>query len=286
MLRARAVDNRLFNPLTSMANTPHEAAAEVMRYAYARNAAHPGCYVLSGFVPHGELLSLVDLTNMEGLTGKALGIAIAKFLHEHDRLRVLVDQLLRHIAGDPTHGDQIMAARILEQIEADQVVGTYYRKPCTYVTAHESGLAVAIAIDDRFWTAEWDGDVGQDAELPFTMGNTNVSKYHIRQILPVDGDWFALLPEYLGKDEGYRYTLERIIAWALIEADGLVDHVAPIGCQSYPLTNDINDDISFVYGRDRCPTGQTWLEVWNDTAPAGRGGWIELPSELAAAMSR
>jgi hypothetical protein len=47
--------------------------------------------------------------------------------------------------------------------------------------------------------------------------------YSIKQIQPVVGDWFCVT-----NFDPDRWFIERIIAWALIEAEGEFDHVKPI----------------------------------------------------------
>lgn len=57
----------------------------------------------------------------------------------------------RRLSGDVG----ILATRIFEQISDDLKTKPEYWKPVMYVAGTETGFAVAVTIDDRFWTDEW-----------------------------------------------------------------------------------------------------------------------------------
>lgn len=87
--------------------------------------------------------------------------------------------------------------------------------------------------------------------------------YKIRQILPeTTGNWFVIT----NPEADHRWFMERVAVWALVEADGLVDHVRGVGGDGMPLDAAIHpkfDGESFiVHGPDMSPTGKTWAEVY------------------------
>ena len=135
----------------------HQAAAEaVMRYADERNGHHPGCYVLSGFIPTERLLAFArDFEPDAALRGKPLSEAVGQHLQASGGMVLVAEGLVGFIAADSQHPDRPMAARILDQVRSDAATRETYRRPVHYVAAHEEGLAIAVAIDDRFWTEDW-----------------------------------------------------------------------------------------------------------------------------------
>lgn len=74
---------------------------------------------------------------------------------DNDWLPKLADLLLRDIAQNSDHPSQEIASRIVQQMDVDVATQDTYRKPLSYLSVSETGIAIAIAIDDRFWTAEW-----------------------------------------------------------------------------------------------------------------------------------
>lgn len=111
-----------------------------------------------------------------------------------------------------------------------------------------------------------------------------MSEYKIRQLIAPAGEWFYVMPEYLGDKDGYRYVMERVSNWALMESEGLIDHVCPIGDACYPITGDICEDVFHVYGPDKSPTGSTWAEIYHSITPQSRN-LIELPQEVATVLN-
>jgi hypothetical protein len=80
--------------------------------------------------------------------------------------------------------------------------------------------------------------------------------YGIKQIQPVIGDWFCI--SNIDRD---RWFIERIVAWALVEAEGEIDQVKPILPNGYaPASEDRDfycfpsDEIGFL--------GISWGDVY------------------------
>jgi hypothetical protein len=97
--------------------------------------------------------------------------------------------------------------------------------------------------------------------------------YHIRSWHPVEGDWFQV--EILREElrDGDTQTITRIIGWALIEEEGTIERLEAICDQGLPRASLGNEHIAFsdaffVSGADKCPTGETWLELYNNTVPS------------------
>ena len=133
------------------------ACNDVVRHAVERNQQHPGLYVISGFMPHWTLQdNFPAFENSHGHTGRELSKSLAVHLQESGDVLNVVAELLKSIAGDSKHDDQEMAQRILQQIREDMSKNQDdFRKPVHYMGGNEEGLAIAVAIDDRFWTDEW-----------------------------------------------------------------------------------------------------------------------------------
>ena len=86
------------------------------------------------------------------------------------------------------------------------------------------------------------------------------------QLLPVRGDWFAVLFE--GKD----WFLERVIAWALVERrDDGCRWVTGVGEGGSPITDAVDvqpANVFFVAGEDFAPGGhERWRELFNTPPP-------------------
>lgn len=88
-----------------------------------------------------------------GLQGRELSANITNYLDESGQIPALIADLLKHLSEQEPRGT---AARILEQIRSDldEDPGNY-RKPVHYIAGSADGLAIAIVIDDRFWTSGW-----------------------------------------------------------------------------------------------------------------------------------
>ena len=88
------------------------------------------------------------------------------------------------------------------------------------------------------------------------------AEYHIRSLTPVTGDWFVI-----HNCENDRWFIDRVVAWALIEARNKVDHVMPVTQRGMPHEND-DGDTYFVFGEDQSHFGVTWREVYDMTPPS------------------
>ncbi len=142
-----------------MTPASHNAACEeVARYAIERNKEFSGYKVLTGFMSNETLLAAFSDVKADGtLSGRQQARAIVEYLEESEKVTMIIAELLRFISADPSQEAYDTATRILSQIRADLDAsdGRAYRKPVHYVAAADEGLAVAIVIDDRFWTEEW-----------------------------------------------------------------------------------------------------------------------------------
>ncbi len=88
------------------------------------------------------------------------------------------------------------------------------------------------------------------------------AQYHIRSLTPVAGDWFVV-----SNSDGDRWFIERVVAWALIEARDKIDHVMAITSNGMTHENDYGDTY-FVFGEDVSHFGVCWKEVYDKTPPS------------------
>jgi hypothetical protein len=84
--------------------------------------------------------------------------------------------------------------------------------------------------------------------------------YRIKEIRPVIGDWFCV-----SNPEEDRWFIERIIAWALVEADDKIDHVRAILTNGIPHIDE--GDAYFVASSDVGFLGISWREVYSQVVP-------------------
>lgn len=116
----------------------------------------PGCYVLSGFVPTETLLQHAKGFEEDGsVTGKDLSSELAFYMQETGMMAYAAEALVNFIANEPDHPDRMMAIQIRDQMQSDRQTKPTYRKPEHFASAHDEGLAIAVVIDDRFWTEDW-----------------------------------------------------------------------------------------------------------------------------------
>ena len=84
--------------------------------------------------------------------------------------------------------------------------------------------------------------------------------YRIKQLVPAGDDWYCVT-----NPEEDRWFIERVVLWALVEGDEVVDHVRAIGDQGMPVEDE---EAYFVRGSDPSPkTGHTWHEMYLKTIP-------------------
>lgn len=88
------------------------------------------------------------------------------------------------------------------------------------------------------------------------------NEYEIKSVLPVSGDWFVI-----SNPEDERWFIERVVSWALVVAEGKVDHIKAIGPTGLPSAEEDGDSY-FVYGDDESHFGVTWREVFNKSTPS------------------
>jgi hypothetical protein len=101
--------------------------------------------------------------------------------------------------------------------------------------------------------------------------------YRIREIHPVIGDWFCVSTD---RD---RWFIDRVIAWALVESEGEVDHVKGIVTNGLPHLDE--GDAYYVASSDVGFLGVTWGEVYNRTAPNDAFVW-EITDQVRAASTK
>ena len=133
----------------------------VTEYLYERRRQYEGCEVIAGFITLdalGEVLQEADpQCGLPGqLTGKPLSAAYAKYFQDNNLTIILTIRLLWLATQAGHNKSRQVATRILNQIQLDQASNATVREPVIYVEGNEEGWAVAICIDDRFWTDEWD----------------------------------------------------------------------------------------------------------------------------------
>ena len=137
----------------------HTAACDaVARHAIERNKQFPGYKVLTGFIPHQAFCDAYPgYDNQKPIDGRELTRDMVEFLQETDDVTSLVAGLLNFLANDSAHESHGIADKILNQIKSDLASSENgeYRKPVHYVAGADEGIALALVIDDRFWTDEW-----------------------------------------------------------------------------------------------------------------------------------
>lgn len=79
--------------------------------------------------------------------------------------------------------------------------------------------------------------------------------YKIKRVLPVAGDWY-----WVSNPEDNRWFIERVVAWALVEAKSSIDHLRAITSNGIPHLDDDGDSY-FVFGDDMSPLGILWRDV-------------------------
>jgi hypothetical protein len=87
--------------------------------------------------------------------------------------------------------------------------------------------------------------------------------YHIKEIRSVVGDWFCVTADR----EEDRWFIERVIAWALIEAEGKIDHVKAILTDGLPNLDE--GDTYYVASADMGFLGISWGEVYRQAVSNG-----------------
>jgi hypothetical protein len=85
-------------------------------------------------------------------------------------------------------------------------------------------------------------------------------------------DWFKI--EINRDSENSTVSIDRVIFWSLMEVEGQIEHLDAICSAGTPMAalgeNHLAfTDYFFVHGRDKCPTGETWLEIYEKTLPTG-----------------
>jgi hypothetical protein len=91
-------------------------------------------------------------------------------------------------------------------------------------------------------------------------GSLMSDDYCIKEIRPVIGDWSCVSTERDG-----RWFIERIIAWALVEAKGSIDHVQAVLTNGIPHTAE--GDAYFVPSSDVGFLGIPWGEIYKQVVP-------------------
>jgi hypothetical protein len=86
------------------------------------------------------------------------------------------------------------------------------------------------------------------------------TNHRIKEIRPVIGDWFCV-----SNPEDDRWFIERVIAWALVEAEGQIDHVQAILTDGTPQIDE--GDAYFVASSDVGFLGISWGEIYRQVVP-------------------
>ena len=94
--------------------------------------------------------------------------------------------------------------------------------------------------------------------------------YRIHSMHLCEGDWFQIEIHHDSGEEVV--SIERVIYWVFVEADGHVEHLDAI-CNKSPriaLGNNhiASSDCFYVNGKDKCPSGATWQELFDKTLPS------------------
>jgi hypothetical protein len=92
--------------------------------------------------------------------------------------------------------------------------------------------------------------------------------YHMKSARLAEGDWFQI--EIFQSEK--KVYIHRVIFWVFVEAEHVIEHLDAICDQGTPRIAMGNNhlaftDCIFVNGRDKCHSGETWLEVYDKTLP-------------------
>lgn len=99
-----------------------------------------------------------------------------------------------------------------------------------------------------------------------------------QEIVPCSGNWFQISIEYFGPIKPSRCVMTRVALWGRKRINGgdFIEGIDSIGAGH--VFNDM--DYFYVYGDDKCPTGKTWNELFNET-PSFNWGIKEIPDLFA-----
>lgn len=77
------------------------------------------------------------------------------YLKSNDLTKTFIKKVLLTAIDQGPADVRGLAGRIFQQMEADDANSGTVRRPTMYVVGADNGVAVALAIDHRFWTEEW-----------------------------------------------------------------------------------------------------------------------------------
>jgi len=97
----------------------------------------------------------------------------------------------------------------------------------------------------------------------------------IKRIIAPTGDWFQILEEYRHNQEN-RCIMLRVIAWAIVTGDDIVDHIEGVNAAGHSEIDGV--DYWYVHGDDVATNGKTWREIWNSPPP--NSGMKDIPESL------
>lgn len=105
----------------------------------------------------------------------------------------------------------------------------------------------------------------------------------IRQIIAPTGDWYQIMEEHMSGKEN-NCVMSRIVAWAIVTGDDIVDHVEGITSMGYGHVED-RFDHWYVCGDDVAPNGKTWRDIFNKT-PSFNCGLKRISEKLLRAPEK
>jgi hypothetical protein len=129
---------------------------ELILAARDRMGQFRGFDCVASFV-HNDVLveTFPDCYEALFVSGATLAAEIVSALQRSGRVGDLARIVLEGAANSDNLAAKTLATKIINKIDSEQHRGPPFRKPVYYVTKTERGLAVVIAIDDRFWNDEW-----------------------------------------------------------------------------------------------------------------------------------
>ena len=132
------------------------ALGAVAETAKERSGDHPGFNCVLMFIERDELLEF-----MPSYPGSILQESSEfmkdyfAYLKSNDLTIKFIGKVLSVAAERGPSDAKELARRIINQMEMDNATRWSCRRPTMYVVGRGNGVAIALAIDDRFWTDAW-----------------------------------------------------------------------------------------------------------------------------------
>ena len=101
------------------------------------------------------MATLLDYQRVPGMASKELCDDVIQFIDDNDLAVELSVAVLRENLQHTDCNIREIARRILDQMKNDWEASEGLRFPMQYKLASDEVLAVAVAIDSRFWSDQW-----------------------------------------------------------------------------------------------------------------------------------